>query len=91
MKEMNCIVKCDGIEHASQIIEFMAVTSMKEQHNVKGANKIKMRVIEIYYGFMDYIHGVTTGKAQHHSLSGRNAYAICRPHNSHLTMKPSPV
>ena len=56
----------------------MAVTDKKNQHNLIGKNRIKMRVVEIYYGFTDYIHGVTTGKTQHHSLSGRNAYAICK-------------
>jgi len=42
-------------------------------------NRLKLRVVEIYYGYMDYIQCVTTGKTQRHSLSSRNAYAICKP------------
>jgi hypothetical protein len=67
-----------------QILEFMAVTKQKHRKDIRESKRIKLRVIEIYYGFMDYIHCVTTGKTQQHSLSGRNAYAICKIYNSPL-------
>jgi hypothetical protein len=39
---------------------------------------LKLRVVEIYYGFVDYVHSVTTGRTQQHSLASKNAYVICK-------------
>jgi hypothetical protein len=39
---------------------------------------LKIRILEIYYGFSDYIQGISTGIVSQRSLSVRNAYAICR-------------
>jgi hypothetical protein len=77
----------------TQVIEFSITTTEKKQSKVKGNDRIKVRVIEIYYGFTDYIRGVTTGKLQQHSLSSRNAFAICKiekaPFTSQeMTMNP---
>jgi hypothetical protein len=39
---------------------------------------LRLRVVEIYYGFTDYLSGITQGCAQQHSFSTKNAYAVCR-------------
>jgi hypothetical protein len=51
--------------------------SKDPKERVKG-RLLRLRVIEIYYGFTDYLRGITHGCAQQHSLSTQNAYAVCR-------------
>jgi hypothetical protein len=45
---------------------------------VPSGQTLKLRVVEIYYGFSDYVRGITLGCAQQHSRSAKNAYAVCR-------------
>jgi hypothetical protein len=62
---------------ADDVIELTIIANSKSTPNPR-QNILKMRVVEIYYGFMDYMHGVTDGIKTQHSLAGRNAYAICK-------------
>jgi len=63
---------------ADQTLEFVLVGQEKHKLHVKNGNLLQLRVLEIYHGFSDYLHGITTGVTLQHSLASQHSYAICK-------------
>jgi hypothetical protein len=59
---------------ADESLEF----AFEKRGKLSSKSTLRLRVVEIYYGFADYLHSISDGQTQRHSMSENNAYAICR-------------